>query len=148
MKKSIRILLILAAIFAYNYEASAATGDIIAACLVLEAGGEGEIGMQAVLNVLQNRSKASGRPIWREAIKPWQFSCFNGRSIEDSIFLAKLSPSWIVAKVLVDNKNNLPDVTGGATHYYAPKRCAKPSWAVHYIKTIGNHKFYREAPYL
>ena len=54
--------------------------DIIAAALIGEAGGEGYKGMQAVMNVIVNRSKSSNdfvRAAVANVLKPKQFSFFN-----------------------------------------------------------------------
>lgn len=133
------------------YASSLVASDTVAACLILEAGGEGRVGMQAVANVIANRSAKSGKSLEREALKKWQFSCFNGISKEAAVAKARKHSAWPVAAELAKEAESgaLPDITHGATHYYAPKVCGTPAWAwkLPYCGTIGNHKFHREENY-
>lgn len=124
--------------------------DTVARTLWGEARGEGQTGMQAVANVIMNRVRIGG---WWGATpvnvcrKPWQFSCWNPtdpnavklRQVDqtDANFRAALN---IAARAVA---GDLPDITGGATHYHAPG--VNPAWANGAIltKVIGNHRFYR-----
>lgn len=119
-----------------------------------EAKGEGRAGMQAVLNVIMNRAKGDISKARDEVLKPKQFSIWNNVSDPEgySIRLAKRAAneeSYQIAVQLVDAamKGKLPDITGGATHYYNPKK-ANPSWAnvLQVTKVIGNHKFMKLKP--
>ena len=94
---------------------------------------------------------ASG--IWGEGVeavcrKPLQFSCWNPgdpnlgklgrvRAGDDPLFAAALA---IARRALA---GELPDPTGGATHYHAA--WARPRWAEGRMPTarIGRHIFYR-----
>lgn len=124
---------------------------VVAATLYGEARGEGEAGMQAVLNVIMNRAKQDFDKAKDVVMRPKQFSMWNNVSNPEkaSIELAKREKNNQVyrnAIKLVDlaMKNKLPDITGGATFYFNPKK-ANPSWANKLVKTkeIGNHKFYK-----
>lgn len=119
-----------------------------------EAKGEGKSGMHAVLNVIMNRAKGDISRARDEVLKPKQFSIWNNVSDPEGycIRLAKRAAdeeSFQIAVQLVDAamKGNLPDITGGATHYYNPKK-ASPSWAntLQVTKVIGNHVFMKPKP--
>ncbi|QNT79463.1 cell wall hydrolase [Entomobacter blattae] len=125
--------------------------DIVARTLWGEARGEGIKGMQAVANVIGNRVKTPGwwgNDYTSVCLKKSQFSCWNADdpnrdkllkvTAEDTAFTRALT----LAALLV--KNNLPDLTKGATHYFE-KHIAPPKWADPAKKTItiGNHIFYK-----
>jgi len=131
--------------------------EIIAATLVGEAGGEGQNGMIAIRNVLDNRSVNRSTSAAGEALRPRQFSMwdsatsgvntksdYNVKKILTVINKFKNHSSWKTATSLA--KKKLSDITGDATHYYAfqgPNRIAPPSWTKKWKHTadIGNHKF-------
>lgn len=121
--------------------------DIVAATLIGEAGGEGEIGMQAVLNVIMNRSKNNFNNASKVCLKPWQFSVWNDQknNINGYIKEKKKHSRWSIALKLIDKARNgkLPDITGGATFYVNPK-VEDPEWRKKFklTKTIGKHEFY------
>jgi hypothetical protein len=127
--------------------------NIIATTLVLEAGGEGAKGMQAVANVLQNRSEKRGTNPSAEAIRKKQFSMWNAyndgtEDISDVIARAKIHPLWKTAVDYAKRIKSLPDVTRGATHYYNPNK-VNPSWGAgsdtwKHHADIGHHKFGRD----
>ena len=135
--------------------------EVIAACLVLEAGGEGKTGMQAVMNVITNRAKGGSKGFYLQVVKEKQFSCINSarwgeflntQALNANIIgKAKKSPAWKVAVEIVDSafSGSLSDVTGGATHYYSTKvykNGHKPDWADAFqqTKVIGRHLFLRD----
>jgi 8-oxo-dGTP pyrophosphatase MutT (NUDIX family) len=124
---------------------------VVVATLWGEARGEGEQGMQAVLNVIMKRAKNDINKAKDVVLKPKQFSMWN--SVKDpvkaSLKLAKEErgdKQFQTAVKLVDlaMKNKLPDITNGAAFYFNPK-IANPSWAKKLVKTkrIGNHDFYK-----
>jgi spore germination cell wall hydrolase CwlJ-like protein len=122
-----------------------------------EARGEGLRGMQAVANVIMNRYKAakssSGRAgQWGSTVgdictKPKQFSCWNANDPNRAKMLSVTSadPQFRDALSLADKalRGILPDITGGATSYYAG---ATPYWAtgVKPIASIGSHTFLKD----
>lgn len=137
--------------------------DIIAAALIGEAGGEGYKGMQAVMNVIVNRSKSSNdfvRAAVANVLKPKQFSFFNKytsgqEDIRGIIDKAKQHPKWAQASeiALVGLSKKLEDITGGATHYHVSRGQSKvtPAWThpsfggknaqAVVTNTIGAHTF-------
>jgi len=132
---------------------NSAAVNIIATTLILEAGGEGAKGMQAIANVLQNRAKARGTTPSKEALRNRQFSMWNkyndgNESISDVISKAKDHPLWKTAVDYANRISTLTDITGGATHYYNPNKVSpvwgedSTTWVQH--KDIGNHKFGRD----
>ena len=127
---------------------------IVAATLWGEARGEGEKGMQAVMNVIMNRVKGDFKRAKNIALAPKQFSMWNGVSNPEETALAAARENsedrqWQQAIRIVDlaASGKLPDITGGATFYFNPRK-ANPSWAKAMKKTatIGNHEFYKLLP--
>lgn len=112
--------------------------EIVAATLILEAGGEGQIGMEAVREVIRNRAKNKTEIAVCLARK--QFSCWNNITPERGIIIAKRHPKWNLALTIVNERTNH---TKGATHYHA--HSVSPSWAKKLNKTtiIKNHTFYK-----
>lgn len=129
--------------------------EAVAAVIIGEAGGEGKTGMQAVASVIQNRMVRRSQSSYEVVSARKQFSCVNvvistgtAKAWEDYIREQKRHSRWNTALKLakeIENKN-LKDITGGATHYYAHKRIAKPYWAksMKFTCVIGGHTFYRE----
>lgn len=132
--------------------------DTLARTIWGEARGEGTAGMEAVACVVMNRYR---RPGWWSrnpdhipddtiaavCRDPYQFSCWNptdpnrlkvlGVTEADPLFRQALA----IARRAVAGQ--LPDRTGGATHYYA-RYIAAPSWAASMRQTasIGVHRFF------
>jgi len=123
-----------------------------------EARNQGPIGLQAVINVIDNRARTDlfgdGKADWwgeshaGVATAPYQFSAFN----ENDPNRPKLEavsdndPTFVQAVELAAKAvaGKLPDLTGGATHYHA-RQITPPNWTVGAIRTaaIGDHIFYR-----
>ena len=127
--------------------------QIIASCIVLEAGGEGPEGMQAVLNVILNRAEGSLYCMVPETIKCGAFSCmssiWNDPAPDYSPLISRAmnqSGAYDEAMRLIAlmEEGFLDDNTRGATHYHA--KYIYPYWAdsLRYLTTIGNHIFYVE----
>ena len=119
--------------------AAATSQEVIAATLVLEAGGEGKEGMQAVREVIANR--ASNKTEKAVCLQRLQFSCWNGKGEEEGVSKAKNHPKWNLALSIA---NAAPtNFTNGATHYHTTK--VSPSWAKRLTRTtaIKNHIFYK-----
>ncbi len=136
---------------------------VIAGILVGEAGGEGLRGMQAVMNVIQNRAGWNQDCFYQAAIQYRQFSAANdvtdaygaGNTAPVEAFTAKTGilvqhPQYKNALLLTELacRGTLPDITDGADHYYSLlvfKNGKKPYWHKDiYEKSwqqIGNHMF-------
>ncbi len=129
--------------------------QIVASCLVLEAGCDGSQGMQAVLNVILNRSEGYLHRMVPETIRPGAFSCM--KEVWDSpapdysrLISRAQNQKQCYAQALrllatMDN-GKLWDNTYGATHYHATY--IRPYWvsSMSYLTTIGGHHFYIEHP--
>jgi len=126
--------------------------DIVARTIYGEARGEGAAGMQAVANVIMNRANSSvswwGRSPVEVATRDRQFSTWNEGDPNREIILAVkrgdpiFDKAWKIAVKAVTG--NLPDLTGGASHYHAVG--IAPFWSASAVKSseIGNHVFYRD----
>jgi N-acetylmuramoyl-L-alanine amidase len=114
--------------------------DIIAATLILEAAGEGRVGMEAVREVIANRAK--NKTEIAVCLAPKQFSCWNGMPIHKGIDKARKDPQWNLAHKIASSKPTT-NHTRGATHYHTTK--VLPYWAKKLQKTttIKNHIFYK-----
>jgi len=153
-----------------NESTAVSVTDIIAATLIGEAGGEMDLGMHAIANVLRNRKTSSKFPNTYKNVILNDGSAFEmwiGKSAETLVPKKKKHPKWNQAYKLATNIDRLKDVTSGATHYYAhsgTQQIPAPYWADNDelkrraikqmesgngvtayswepIKTIGNHKF-------
>ncbi|HNX52941.1 MAG TPA: cell wall hydrolase [Pontiellaceae bacterium] len=127
--------------------------EIVAACMVLEAGGEGTDGMRAVLNVILNRAKGDLSRLAPITVKRGAFSCMasiwdNDAPDYSPLFERVMSQTDAYAKasqlIAAMEMGLLTDNTGGATHYHA--NSVQPYWVsdMRYLTTIGNHIFYVE----
>ena len=109
---------------------------VTAICAWRENRAGGLNGMQSVINVLQNRAKASGLTMADEALKKWQFSSMTapgdpqlslGPNFTDTHDeMAYRTALRLAAEA---DSDNLPDITGGAVNYYAVSMTTPPSWA-------------------
>jgi len=133
MKKLLLILLMLGA---------TCRADVVTATLILEAGGEGKIGMQAVMEVIHNRSIKRNKSYQEVCLQRKQFSCWNGKNIEATISKARNHPHWNVAKQIASKKPET-NLTKGADHYHADY--VNPYWSDYMTKTvkIKRHIFYK-----
>ncbi|MCC3859776.1 cell wall hydrolase [Pseudemcibacter aquimaris] len=127
--------------------------DLMARTMWGEARSEGNIGMQAVGNVIMNR--ANNGKVWDGVsivgviTKDNQFSAWNigdpnrekmlTVNDNDPVFRNALR----IAEQLVNGE--LGDITDGADHYHTI--FISPYWAdeMEFIKDINNHRFYRSA---
>lgn len=127
--------------------------QIVAACLIKEAGGEKDPvrAMTGVMNVIENRALHQPEYFYRVVTVPLQFSCFNGvKNDTPENFLPQISeaakhPRWADACHLVELAclGQLKDITHGATHYLNPTTATDKSWQ-HQLKDvtkIGRHMY-------
>lgn len=128
--------------------------QIVAGCMVLEAGCDGTDGMQAVLNVILNRAGGYLHRMVPETIKRGAFSCmssvWNNRTPDYSPLIRKAqNQPRAYAKALqlirTMEQGRLWDNTYGATHYHATS--IRPYWVsdMSYLTTVGGHHFYTDA---
>jgi len=132
--------------------------EIVAATIVDEAAGEGDIGMQAVLNVIMSRGDGNMKKAAEASIKKYQFSGWNNvarnsSSINNFINKKKGSSKYQKAIEMINlaKTGKLSDVTNGADHFLnvaLTKKINKgklPSWYTKntdkITKVIGKHTF-------
>ena len=141
-------LLVIALAFASKgFASEVSSSDLVATCLIREAGGKGEC-MASVMHVISNRAKAQSLAGYRVVItKPWQFESIHNQNYAAIVAKAKRHPRWSEAQTLVNQALNgtLPDTPAKtATHFFNPK-LVMPKWAskMKFVARIGGHDFYR-----
>ena len=116
--------------------------EIVAATLILEAGGEYATGsMEAVNEVIRNRAAKRKLTTRQVCLQRKQFSCWNSGRIDQLLAKAKRHPRFNEALAIVTGSPT--NYTGGADHYHADY--CDPYWASSLQKTrkIGRHIFYK-----
>jgi hypothetical protein len=126
--------------------------QIIASVLILEAADQGVDGMQAVLNVIDNRANGNPAKALGQVARRKAFTSLNrvtsqtNPDYSPALRRAQRDPMWDTAMNMVNSYSRgdyIPDLTGGATHY-----CIDPpsSWRRQMTFTIriGAHNFFRE----
>ena len=116
--------------------------EIVAATLILEAGGEYTSGsMEAVNEVIRNRAAKRKLTPRQVCLQRKQFSCWNSGRIDQLLAKAKRHPRFSEAMAIVTGSPT--NYTGGADHYHADY--CNPYWASSMEKTctIGKHLFYK-----
>ena len=86
--------------------------------------GGGTAGMQSVMNVILNRAAKRATDAYTECIRPMQFSSMTAHGDPElTLWPADADPQWQTALQMAQRAStgSLPDLTGGATLYYAPK---------------------------
>ncbi len=119
--------------------------DTLARLAILEAGGEGAKGIEAMVNVVRNRLQNGGFGDSLDAVmsKPKQFTAY------DRDKLAAIDPdsdAYLQSRAIVDRQlgpDANPDVTKGATHYLNPDTATDKSWMdkMTNVTDIGHHRF-------
>ncbi len=130
------------------------------ACLVDalygESRGEPTEGVLKVAEVILNRTASKQYPdsICRVTKQPWQFSYYN-KSNDKRLFKAKKDQKSLQRMYKLANKaltkqrkeDKITLSSSGVLFYHTTK--VKPKWStspkLKYVKTIKNHKFYRES---
>lgn len=139
MSKHIAILFALVVVLTDCRAAS--DNEIVAATLILEAGGEYEAGaLQGVMEVIRNRAVKRSLTVADVCLQRLQFSCWN-TDRAGQLAKAKRHPRWSEAMAIVLGPPT--NFTGGADHYHADY--VSPYWAESMTVTakIGRHIFYR-----
>lgn len=138
--KSILSIILLCAISCAN---AASDAEIVAATIILEAGGEYSPGaMEAVNEVIQNRAIKRRMTPAQVCYQRMQFSCWNNIDKRPAL-LAKAQRHPRYAKALDIALSAPTNYTRGADHYHADY--CRPYWAKHMTLTvtIGRHIFYK-----
>jgi spore germination cell wall hydrolase CwlJ-like protein len=116
--------------------------EIVAATLIAEAGGETSKGaMEAVNEVIVNRSASRRISADKVCLQKDQFSCWNGKNVDSVVSKAKKHPKWKIALSIVNSPKT--NFTKGADHYHT--KSVNPKWNrnMDIVKVIGAHIFYR-----
>ena len=121
---------------------NAAEHEAVAAVLVMEAGGEGEKGLRAVMEVIQNRARERHDTRFDVIRAKKQFEVLNARTVKDLIDEAKQHKLWKMA-LTIALQGTQTNLTHGADHYH--ERTITPYWADPTKRTgmVGKHVFYR-----
>ena len=123
-----------------------------AICLSLtiyhEARGEDIFGQLAVAQVVMNRVASPRYPndTCEVVTQRKQFSYLNGTKVEHLVQDVSEYQAWRVAQSVANSFLQGHRISLDATHYHTVQ--IDPAWANHpsmtYLKTIGNHRFYKE----
>ncbi len=145
----IPILLLVAAFPAFQSASGATYGqEVVAAVLLAEARGEGEKGMQAVVEVIRTRADKKGVSMLA-VVKPGAFTSLNGANRDALLQRFKHHPLFTdalrIARTAYNEPYRLPNLTRAATHF--AHKSEVPWWArgKRPVARIGNHVFYRLA---
>ncbi|MCZ6673769.1 MAG: cell wall hydrolase [Verrucomicrobia bacterium] len=140
---------------ALNYTPDQWERQIVAACLILEASDQGEQGMTAVANVMNNRAGGNPSRIYKEVRKPYAFTSLNSastgktgsRGFAGHVTRASRDSNWRIALRITDRmyEGTLTDLTHGATHYSVVTEYVSWMRAMRQTVVIGNHKFLRKS---
>jgi spore germination cell wall hydrolase CwlJ-like protein len=117
--------------------------EIVAATLILEAGGEYHEGaMEAVNEIIVNRAAKRNLSEAMVCLQKYQFSCWNDKDAQAGISKAMKHPRWGEALRIV--KSPTTNYTKGADHYHADY-IKNPYWTKSMTVTtkIGLHIFYK-----
>jgi N-acetylmuramoyl-L-alanine amidase len=132
--------------FATNLSAATYGQEVLAAVLLAEARGEGEVGMRAVAEVVRRRADAQGVSML-VVLKPGAFSSLNGTN-RDALLRrfhrhAQFPQALEIARLAYNRPEALGNLTRGANHFTHKRE--RPYWSDGYrpVVIIGNHAFYR-----
>ena len=120
--------------------------QVVAAVLLAEARGEGEVGMVAVAEVIRRRADARGVTMLA-VLKAGAFSSLNGTSPDRLVRRFHRHTLWPEALAIARRAYNEPatleNLTRGADHF--THKGERPWWStgLQPVVTIGNHAFYR-----
>lgn len=132
--------LIMATIIVATTIHAQAADNVIAKTLYAEARGEGKKGLEYVASVIYNRGNGKAQRCVKACLKPWQFSCWNGRS---DIRVNRKSKAWAMCLDLqrqIERGTFRPCTK--AKHYFANSMKRAPKWAWgKTVEVVGNHYF-------
>lgn len=122
-------------------------------CLLLEAAGEGRLGLEAVASVIARRARQRGTTMTQQIMRISQMSAMNdftsGRitrqQLKQRANKVEGRMRHVARQAILDaHAGRLEHVVPGATHYYA-HRILTPAWAHSKtkVRVIGGHTFVR-----
>lgn len=126
--------------------------DLLARILIGEAGREGDVGQQAVAQVIKNRADKSGMSIEdvitaRKQFEPWG----NPKTRQRLLQLDPQSPEYqqalMNADMVLNGQAQLPPEIATADHFYSPTAQSAlgrqaPSWDNGKGQDLGRHRFF------
>ena len=123
--------------------------EVYAKTIYAEARSESKEGQIWVAWVIMNRARMNrvywgGNRIKDVCLHPGQFECWNSRNdieIREPQIYQQIHQ--LARKIYVDPHGE--DPTGGSDHYHNPAKEGRPGWVNNcvFVRTIGNHDFYR-----
>ena len=119
--------------------------EVVAAVLMAEAWGEGELGMTAVAEVIRYRADRLGLSPLAVVKQKQQFSSLNNTTPQALIRKFWKTKDWpkalAISRLLYNEPDKLPGITQGASHF----DFEVPAWAegIEPVAVIGNHKFWK-----
>ena len=137
------LIMLLCAITCANVTYSATDAEIVAATIILEAGGEySPNALRAVNEVIQNRAIKRRIAPSEVCLQRFQFSCWNIKPNRPAL-LAKAQRHPRYSQALQIALSAPTNYTNGADHYHADY--CNPYWAKSMTVTvkIGRHIFYK-----
>ena len=142
-----KYLILFVVLAAFEVKAETREEKVITLTLLAEARGEKFDGMAAVCAVIKQRSINRNISPEKVCLQRKQFSCWNGKTINDLNYLLTKTPKKIVdqAKYLAQNINNINlSKINNADHYYSTI-IAPPYWAKGKkpVAKIGKHVFFK-----
>ena len=146
MKFKVILSLALLTTSASAVESSTYGQRIVAAVLMGEAWGEGEVGMTAVAEVIHNRAKKTGRSPLAVVLKKGEFS--SAKAHDAGGALPEVLPeegvpgaAWL-AKTCYNTPEELPNLTRGASYYDGREN--RPPWLseMRLVACVGHQNFY------
>lgn len=138
------LAILLAALSSFGYSDK----ELVATCLIREAGAPGEC-MASVMHVIANRSKIDSYAGFKAVItRKHQFESIYGQDRTAIVARAKKHKRFNEAMRLVSlaTIGKIPATKGmKATHFFNPK-VVLPKWSekMVFVARIGGHDFYRE----
>lgn len=140
MRSLFKVILI-GCLFSLGWGVAHAEPSLAVQTLVLEAGGEGYAGMEAVGEVIRNRALKAHIGVNEVVMRPKQFSCWNDRLIAKERLSMVSDKTWRVANDAWGASQTLLQ-THHATHYHTLD--SHPYWSKGKRPTviIGHHAFY------
>lgn len=120
--------------------------EIVLKTLAMEAGSEGVEGMAWVALTLHNRALKRNTDLSTEAVRKWQYSCWNDRKWSDR-WLARFYTEKQRDGAIKGLEKGLgmavkPEYQG-IRHYHT--EAVKPNWSVGKVpfRKVGSHLFYK-----
>jgi len=110
-----------------------------------EARGESDEGQRAVCHVVLNRARSRKQSVKQVVLAPSQFSwTLSINPLKHKVDIATFRKCLLIAEEISDDQSD-GYYMAEIDHYFNPN-IVRPKWAsaMTFVKTIGNHSFYRD----